>query len=68
MEQLLTQLLRRIPKAGLKGDCGHGANRDKHCWHGSCNVLKMFSNGRMLLMNPAGFVLAVDPEEVEVRQ
>ncbi len=34
------------------------------CWHVPCTVLRIFKNGRYLLENPKGFVMAANPEEV----
>jgi hypothetical protein len=38
-----------------------------HCWHVQCKVIRTFHNGRYLLENPRGFVIAADPSEVVIK-
>ena len=35
-----------------------------YCWHVECRRIRVFQNGRYLLENPRGFVIAADPDEV----
>ncbi|MBC8280740.1 MAG: hypothetical protein H8E48_08145 [Chloroflexi bacterium] len=48
----------------LKGRCDHPAG-EKGCWHGPCSIRRRFQDGRLLIENPAGFLLAIGAEELE---
>ena len=50
-----------------KGFCTHrGAEARLDCFHSNCDLIKVFTNNRLLLKNVDGYVRAFNHEEVRV--
>ena len=47
---------------------GCGCTDSRTCWHGECTVVRVFLNGRVLLQNRRGYVMAAGPSQVAVHQ
>lgn len=48
----------------LRGMCSDSAGGEE-CWHGPCLLRRRFADGKLLIENRAGYLIAVEAEEVE---
>ena len=50
----------------LKGNCLCALINEpmEDCFHGVCNIVRYFNNGRILIQNTYGFVRAAYPNEI----
>jgi hypothetical protein len=51
--------------ASLNGICTQACKDKRVCWHVECKVIRVFTSGKFLVENRAGYVIAAVPAHLE---
>ena len=51
--------------ASLYGNCTLACKDKRSCWHVECKILRVFTSGKFLVENRAGYVIAAVPANLE---
>lgn len=51
--------------ASLHGTCSLACKDKRGCWHSNCKIIRIFTSGKFLIENRAGYIRAVVPANLE---
>ena len=54
--------------ASLSGKCSLACRDTRACWHTNCKIIRVFTSGKFLIKNRAGYVRAAVPADLELTE